>query len=333
MTNEIQTALQSVEENDGLVTGNENLQNLPAMANDKAMRAIMSDAQGLQIKAAVIMAKQFPRNETKALENLLAACSRKSLAHKALYAFPKGNTTVTGPTIRLAEAMAARWGNINFGQIQLHSDEKEGFSSILTYAWDLETNSFTNRVTRVRHERKAGGKVHRITDPMEVMNIEGNMASRKLRQCILAVIPVDVQEELITACEKTILQDIGENKAEYMAALASDFETKFKVTVAMLEKRLGHNFDACTPQEVLTLQKLLRGIEDGFMKAADAFPDVPVPPPANSVAQSLTEKYTAKGDAAAAAKAEAAAAPQAAPAQENQPTASRKRGRPAKGSK
>lgn len=308
---------------------------MPPMEADPAMRAVLADAQGVQIQAAIVLAKRFPRDEKQSMDNLLAACSRKSLAHKALYAFPKGETTVTGPTIRLAEAMAARWGNMNFGTIQLNADDVQGVSTMLAYAWDLQSNAFTNRVFRVRHSRKANGKVVRITDPMEVMSMESNMSSRKLRQCILAVIPVDVQDELMAACEATILQDIGANLPQYLDQISVDFATKFKVTVPMLEKRVGHNLDACKPQEVLVLQKLLRGLEDGFMKPHEVFPDIP--PPATSPdapptkAQTLTDKYTAKGDAAAAAKVSEAKADTNTTKTEKPAEAPRKRGRPKKG--
>ena len=40
------------------------------------------------------------------MEKILNACTRATLAQGALYSYPRGGQEVTGPGIRLAEAMA-----------------------------------------------------------------------------------------------------------------------------------------------------------------------------------------------------------------------------------
>ena len=59
-----------------------------------------------EVQAAMIIAKRFPRNETLAFGKIKTACERAGLAKEALYAYPRGGKMVTGPSIRLAEAMA-----------------------------------------------------------------------------------------------------------------------------------------------------------------------------------------------------------------------------------
>ena len=54
----------------------------------------------------MVIAKKFPRNETLAISRIMQACERLSLAESSLYAYPRGGTTVSGPSIRLAEALA-----------------------------------------------------------------------------------------------------------------------------------------------------------------------------------------------------------------------------------
>ena len=56
-----------------------------------------------------------------------------------MYEFPRGNEKITGPSIRLAEAIAQNWGNIDFGFMEL--EQRNGASQVMAYAWDLETNS------------------------------------------------------------------------------------------------------------------------------------------------------------------------------------------------
>ena len=92
-----------------------------------------------EVKAQVFMARQFPRDAIAATDRILAECDRLKLAEKAVYSFPRGNTQVSGPTIRLAEAIQRAWGNMMSGLIEV--ERTEDSSAMLAYAWDLETNS------------------------------------------------------------------------------------------------------------------------------------------------------------------------------------------------
>lgn len=56
--------------------------------------------------ASVQMAKAFPRDIIGARDRILNACSRPRLAEAACYTYVRGGTEVTGPSIRLAEAIA-----------------------------------------------------------------------------------------------------------------------------------------------------------------------------------------------------------------------------------
>ena len=59
-----------------------------------------------EVQGMMIMAKKFPRDEALVEEKIRQACRRKSLAEVARYIYPKGGTTVQGPSIRLAETIA-----------------------------------------------------------------------------------------------------------------------------------------------------------------------------------------------------------------------------------
>ena len=91
-----------------------------------------------EVKAAVFLAKQFPRDEIKAENKILELCKRKNFADTALYSFPRGGEVVQGLTIRFAEAVARAWGNIQYSVIELDTDD--GKSTMLAYAWDVENN-------------------------------------------------------------------------------------------------------------------------------------------------------------------------------------------------
>ena len=60
-----------------------------------------------EAQSKLFIAKQFPRDESEAMNKMKRACSRMSLAAKAFYSFPRGGQTITGPTIRSWPAAGA----------------------------------------------------------------------------------------------------------------------------------------------------------------------------------------------------------------------------------
>ena len=94
-----------------------------AMTTTVAANSMLSTREAQEVQAAVFMAKRFPRNENEALARILRACDRVGLATKAVYSYPKGGSKVSGPSVRLAEAMAQAWGNIQSGVVELEQAE------------------------------------------------------------------------------------------------------------------------------------------------------------------------------------------------------------------
>src|SRR5690625_2689596 len=166
-----------------------------AVANSEAERSIQ------EVQAAMIIAKKFPRNTVEAMDRILNACTRESLANSALYSYPRGGQEVTGPSIRMAEALAQEWGNIQFGIRELSSEN--GVSTVEAFAWDVQTNTRQVKVFQVGHTRFARGKVNKLTDPRDIYEMVANYGARRLRACILGVIPGDVTEAAINQCELT----------------------------------------------------------------------------------------------------------------------------------
>lgn len=68
-----------------------------------------------EVQAAMVIAKRFPRDPITAMDRILQACTRPSLAEGALYTYARGGNDITGPSIRLAEVAAQSWGNVQFG--------------------------------------------------------------------------------------------------------------------------------------------------------------------------------------------------------------------------
>lgn len=68
-----------------------------------------------EIKGKMFLARQFPRDPEYSLQAALRECQRKELAETAQYEYPKGDSVVNGPSIRLVEVLARHWGNITSG--------------------------------------------------------------------------------------------------------------------------------------------------------------------------------------------------------------------------
>lgn len=220
-----------------------------------------------EVQAAMVIAKRFPRDQIVAMDKILQACTRPSLAESALYQYSRGGSDITGPSIRLAEVMAQGWGNVLCGVTEL--GRHEGRSECLSYAWDLETNFRDDKRFSVRHWRdtKKGG--YAITDERDVYELIANMGARRKRACILTVIPGDVVEAAIRQCEVTMKTKI-QITPDFITGLIATFATH-GVTKEHIEKRIQRRIDSITPALAAQLKKIHNSLKDGMSTPADWF--------------------------------------------------------------
>lgn len=244
-----------------------------------------------EVQAAMIVAKRFPRDELAATDRILKVCTRTTLAETAMYAYPRGGSMITGPSIRLAEALAQTWGNLHFGIRE--QSQANGESIVEAFAWDLETNTKQVKVFAVKHKRKARGAYVNLNDPRDIYEMVANYSARRLRACILGVIPGDVVEAAVRQCEVTQANSTGV-PAEEIKKLVSAFEP-LGVTAEQLRKRLGHNLESTIAAEIISLRKVYTSIKDGMSAVADWFD---VEPAKNATDNKQTETVQS-GDAVA----------------------------------
>ncbi len=233
----------------------------------------LAQAQGSkavqEIQAALTIAMHNPRDENKSYQRIIRACQRPVLADHALYAYPKGGQTVTGPSIRLAEVLAQNWGNISTGVREI--SQTNGVSEVEAFAWDLETNFQATKIFHVKHERYTKNGSYKITDPREIYELIANNGARRQRACILAVIPGDIVDAAVEECAKTSASG-QEPLADRVRKMISAFD-ELGVKVEHLEKRLGHNMDATIETEIVTLKSIYKSIKDG-MASREQFFDI-----------------------------------------------------------
>lgn len=222
-----------------------------------------------EVQSQIFLAKQFPRDEYQAEMKVLNACKRLSLAETALYEYPRGGQKVTGPSIRLAETVARYWGNINYGIKEV--EQKDGVSTVIAYAWDMETNTRQEKVFQVKHERYAKGKMNKLTDPRDVYELVANNGARRLRACILGVIPGDVIDNAVEQCKRTMQNGYEEPLKDRIIKGLNYLKENYGITQAMVEDRFGYNLESFTEQDFQKLRSISSSLKDGMAKREDFF--------------------------------------------------------------
>ena len=252
---------------------NEIVQAAPAALTPRGNAAAMV-AQSREMAEAVAsmqMAKMCPRDIVAARDRILNACTRPKLAETACYTYTKGGAEVSGPSIRLAEMLAQNWGNMTFGIREL--EQRNGESTCEAFAWDMETNARQTKVFQVRHIRHTRQGDKALTDPRDIYELVANNGARRLRACILGVIPGDIVEEAVQACDLT-LKTKFEVTPERIKALTEKF-AEYKVTTEQIEKRIQCRIQAMKPAQMASLGKIYNSLKDGMSKPEDWFETTP----------------------------------------------------------
>lgn len=237
-----------------------------ALARGNEQRAVA------EVQAAVLMAKRFPRDQIAAMDRILNSFTRPSLAEVSQYQYSKGGTDVSGPSIRSAEAIAQQWGNIDFGFRELSrgiGHDGVPFSEVEAYAWDMETLTRKPLQFIVRHWRdtKKGG--YQITDERDIYELVANQAQRRVRACLLSIIPGDVTEAAMKQADMT-LKSTADTGPEAQAKMVEAF-SGFGVTKGQIEKRIQRRLDTIQPAQMVSLKKIYASLRDGMSTASDWF--------------------------------------------------------------
>lgn len=237
---------------------------IPTSAQIETSRAIQ------EVQAAVLVAQKMPRDEIRATKRIMDAAKRKTLAEQASYCYPRGGQTVTGPSIRAAETMAKYWGNISYGTKELSQNKNTHTSEMMAYAWDLETNTRVEKIFQVEHKRDTKKGNYSLTDNRDIYELTANFGARRLRACILEVLPSDIVEDFLTECDKTLAGNNDIPLKERVTKMITAFEG-LGVTQDQIEKRLGCKADVIIERQLVELRKIYTSLKDNFGKISDYF--------------------------------------------------------------
>lgn len=226
-----------------------------------------------EIKGKMFLAREFPRDPDWSMQKVLSECSRPELASMAQYEYPRGNSVVKGPSIRLVEVLARHWGNLCSGVDEI--DSSDGYSVMKAYAWDLEANVSDEKVFTVRHERSTKRGSSKLTDERDIYEMVANKGARRKRACLLAVLPGWYVDAAVNACAETLKKSLtaGKNMDEVRMSAVSAF-AEFGVTPEQITAKIGREVDCLSENDVVKLRRIYSSIKDGFVKAEDVFAPV-----------------------------------------------------------
>lgn len=236
-----------------------------------------------EVQGAIFMARQFPRDEFVAYKKIVDAAKRLSLAEKAIFCYPRGGEQVTGASIRTAETIAKYWGNLDYGIKELFQDQNAHTSDVLAYCWDLENNVRRTIAFKVSHVRITKNKYAKanedkyvttiLTDPRDIYEKVANEGARRVRACILGIVPSDIIEDFLTECEKTLEGGSDKPLKDRITDMFKKFE-EFGVTKEMIEKRIGTKAEKFIPKNLVDLGAVYNSIKNNFAPVEKYF-DMP----------------------------------------------------------
>ena len=235
--------------------------------NGGAIAAVGEAREIAEVKAAMAVAQMYPRDQRKAMDRILNACARPTLAEKAQYAFARGGQDITGPSIRLAETIAQGWGHLQYGMRELSN--VGGASEVEAYCWDLESNVRKSIQFTVSHVRNTKKGSYALTDSRDIYENVANNGARRVRACILAIVPGDVVEAAEQACEQTLRAKV-DISPERIAKLLEAFAA-FGVDKEAIEKKIQRRMDSILPAQVVSLGRIYNSLRDGMSKPHEWF--------------------------------------------------------------
>lgn len=225
-----------------------------------------------QVHAAVLVAQQYPRNQTAAIAAMRESCAQVELANRAFFSYRRGGSNVAGPSVYLARELARVWGNIDYGVQELLRDDQHGQSEMQAVAWDLQTNTRVSAVFIVPHMRDKEGGMVPLTQARDIYENNANQGAKRVRQAIFSVLPPWFVADAENRCRATIEHGGGVPLPQRIADVIADYEQYFQVDLDRLVQQLGKPSDRWTAIDVSQLRITGASLKNGELSAEEAFP-------------------------------------------------------------
>ena len=221
-----------------------------------------------EVAAAVRVAQDNPRDESRAYADMQRACQSLALASRAFYSVPnRGN----GPSVHLARSLARIYRNLDYGVRELARDDVAGTSEIQAFAWDQENNVRSTRTFIVPHVRMVKKQRSALTDVSDIYLNNQNIGARAVRECIFTVLPAEFVDDAQALCRDTLNNGGGVPLPKRITDMLGAFEAQ-GVVVDQLEEKIGRPRGKWTAQDVADMGILFGSMQNGEIGKDEAFP-------------------------------------------------------------
>lgn len=228
-----------------------------------------------EVAAAVAVARDFPRSELDAAQQMHDLCKRLPIAQRAFYEVPNRGA---GLSVHIARELTRIWGNVDYGVRELRRDDTEGISEMQAWAWDQQTNVRSTRSFLVPHQRMKGRDRQKLTDLGDIYLNNQNIGARAVRECIFSVLPGWFLTEAEHALKQTLQRGDGK-PIEQQRSDAIDAFDALDVSQTQLERRLQAPAEKWTPNHMAQLQRVYATITQDGIPATEFFPEQAVAVP------------------------------------------------------
>ncbi len=244
---------------------------------EKAPAHAYAAREEAEMKAAIVLAKRFPRDESTAYTRVMHACDRPTFAESANYCFPRGGQTVTGPSVDLARELARIWGNIRYGMRIVSEDDER--VHIKGYAFDLESNTYVeaeDKFAKVvpRRNRATGQTEYLKADERDLRELVNKRGAICVRNAILQLLPSDIIQDAMArsrdTTQKVARGEIQQDREQAIRRLALAYHD-IGVTSDMIAGYLKHPMDLITNEEIADLRAIYKSIRDGNSRREEYF--------------------------------------------------------------
>jgi hypothetical protein len=215
-----------------------------------------------QVEAAMVAAKRFPRDEAAAVLRMRSATDRIELARVGFYRYTRGGTTINDLTIHVARELARCWGNIDYGVVEISRDIAAQHSEMLAYAWDMETNTRSATTFIVPWVRDANGRLVALDNPRDVYENNANVAARRVREQIKAVMPGWLFDEAKERLKDTATRAQSNVPIETQRVNAIEKFGVLGVVRQQLEDKLRRKADEWTAQDMFDLSVIYSSLSN-----------------------------------------------------------------------
>jgi hypothetical protein len=262
----------------------------PHQASHPSEMALGTHREVAEAQAAYLLAQRFPRDEARALEAIRVAFQRPTLAERATYEYSKAGTAISGPSASAAAAMARAWGNLASGWRELGRGigaTGVPYSDVVAHAEDLQTRRRCTIGFVVEHLIDTRDGARACRDEREVYELTANLAARRVRACVLQLLPEDVVDAAMEQAATTI-KARADTSPEGVGKMVAAF-VEVGVSRTMIERRLQRPLASITAGQVLGLRRIYASLRDGvavindFFSADDSAPPASAPPPSAPV--------------------------------------------------